>query len=197
MPEQPSVSPVAVKRVIYKEILEGDRRKFVAQSNDAPSGGGARDLRFSPYSRFESAFKAIFPEATHETRKRGGIDTTVPILKGEFFWMEDGEIKHTESYFEPPDDPRPTEGRIPRVNTYGCFRSVPADGRIFLLLVQQMDDTVWPAFATESSLRAGEWNSELTREILDCINATRNAGVAVAGYVDFTTGSHFCNERAT
>ena len=37
-----------VKLIIYKKIVDGDLRKFSATSNDQPSGGGARDLRFSP-----------------------------------------------------------------------------------------------------------------------------------------------------
>ena len=41
-----------VKLVIYKKIVDGDLRKFSATSNDQPSGGGARDLRFSPAKDF-------------------------------------------------------------------------------------------------------------------------------------------------
>lgn len=41
-----------VKRFIFKELVEGDFRKFFAQSNDTDSGGGARDLRYKPQKEF-------------------------------------------------------------------------------------------------------------------------------------------------
>jgi hypothetical protein len=41
-----SKPPTAAARILYKEIVEGDLRKFRAESNDAATGGGARDLRF-------------------------------------------------------------------------------------------------------------------------------------------------------
>ena len=41
-----------VKLVVYKKIVDGDLRKFSATSNDTQTGGGARDLRFSPAAEF-------------------------------------------------------------------------------------------------------------------------------------------------
>ena len=49
-----------VKLIIYKKIVDGDLRKFSATSNDQPSGGGARDLRFSPAGEFMAAFEKMF-----------------------------------------------------------------------------------------------------------------------------------------
>jgi hypothetical protein len=196
MPDAFSAMPSGVKRVIYKEILDGDRRKFEARSNDARSGGGARDLRFS-FEAFEPAFKAIFPEVAQEIRKREGERDELGILRGEFHWMEEGGVRHAPASFEPPTDARPAEGRIPQINSYGCFRDIPekGGGRLFLLLVQREDDTVWPGFATEDSLRSGKWDPRVASEILRCVGAVRNAGVAVAGYMDYTTGRTYCNER--
>jgi hypothetical protein len=198
MPDEASAAPSTVNRVIYKEILSGDRRKFVAKSNDAPSGGGARDLRFS-FEQFEPAFRAVFPDKVTEVRKREGEREELHVFKGEFYWLDEGEVRHAPSYFEPPTDARPTEGRIRRINSYDCFREIPDEdqGRLFLLLVQQADDTVWPSFATERSLRSGKWDTNVADEILRCTRAARSAGIAVAGYIDFTTGRAYCNERRT
>lgn len=198
MPEEFSAMPSGVKRVIYKEILDGDRRKFVAQSNDAKSGGGARDLRFS-YEAFEPAFQAIFPEVAMQLRKRRGARSELSIFKGNFYWMEEGAIKCVPASFEPPTDARPTEGRIPQINSYGCFSEIPgvSEGRLFLLIVQREDDTVWPGFATEPSLRSGKWDSRVADEMLRCAGGVRNAGIAIAGFMDFTTGRMYCNERPT
>jgi len=42
-----------VTRFVFKELKDGDLRKFTATSADANSGGGARDQRFSPYDKFD------------------------------------------------------------------------------------------------------------------------------------------------
>lgn len=36
-----------VARILYKEIVEGDRRKADAESNDSDSGGGGKRLSIS------------------------------------------------------------------------------------------------------------------------------------------------------
>ena len=51
-----------VKLVIYKKIVEGDLSKFTATSNITPSGGGARDLRFSPATEFFPVFQRMFTQ---------------------------------------------------------------------------------------------------------------------------------------
>jgi len=72
-PPMPSTIAVAgVKRIVYKEIVEGDFRKFKAESNDADTGGGARDLRFRPHDEFAKVFRELFPRSQQKTRKRDG-----------------------------------------------------------------------------------------------------------------------------
>ena len=65
-----------VKLVIYKKIVDGDLRKFSATSNDQPSGGGARDLRFSPAKDFLPVFEKMFPNQDGR------------ILRGCFSWAD-------------------------------------------------------------------------------------------------------------
>jgi hypothetical protein len=61
MPKALGVKPTGIKRIVYYEIVEGDFRKFQAVSNDAPTGGGARDLRFRQYEKFLEVLKRLFP----------------------------------------------------------------------------------------------------------------------------------------
>lgn len=59
---------MAIAEILFHEIADGDVRKFNAESNDADTGGGARDLRFS--LRFEAVLDRFFPQdAIKEGRK--------------------------------------------------------------------------------------------------------------------------------
>lgn len=186
--------PSGVKRVVYKQIVEGDFRKFEARSNDADTGGGARDLRFRPYDEFSNVFKLLFPLSRLEKRQRDGASANVEIMVGRFFWCDaSGMPKSKEATFEPPTDARPNEGRIPVVHTYPPFNTLPPtnQGRMVLLLIQRDDDTVWPAFATESSLRSGAWEKSVSGPILNSLDARRSSKQVARGYIDVVNGKKY------
>ncbi len=192
MPNHPS----GVKRVVYKEIVEGDFRKFRAESNDSDTGGGARDLRFRPYATFENAFRKMFPQVRQEQRKRNGSRVTTDVLVGRFYWKDSaGNERSKEALFEPPTDARPDEGRLPVVHTYPPLNLLPPinEGRIVLLLVQRDDDSVWPHFATENSLRSGAWHNDVALPILTCLDTRRRSNAVARGYIDFETETRFCD----
>lgn len=48
-------------RVVWKELHADDYDKFITQSNQTPSGGGARDLRWRPHERFDAVFRLLCP----------------------------------------------------------------------------------------------------------------------------------------
>lgn len=193
MSNQIGAKPAGVKRVVFKQIVEGDFRKFEAQSNDADSGGGARDLRFRPYDEFEKIFRQIFPGVRTEKRKRDGGKSDVEILVGRLHWSDGGKDASKEATFEPPTDARPNEGRIPVVHTYPPFNVLPPtnEGRMVLLLIQRDDDSVWPAFATEDSLRSGAWQDSVARPILRSLDGKRSANQVARGYIDFASGKEY------
>ena len=191
-----------VARILYKEIVAGDKRKVQATSNDSDSGGGARDFRFGSYPRLLPVIKKMFPTIVSVERKRASVITAVDVFKGAFYWRTStGTVEIKESFFEPPTDARPSEGRITRVSDYGCFdvSRIPAGGvgnRILLLLVQLYDDTVWPYFAEEQSLRTpGLWDPVVARELLQCLDAARPEGRAVIGFRDFITAHGYCDGK--
>jgi hypothetical protein len=186
--------PAGVKRVVFKEIVEGDFRKFQAESNDADTGGGARDLRFRPYEKFAEVFRKLFPDVRVETRRRDRKPTDVEILVGRLHWLdESGTAVSREALFEPPTDARPGEGRIPVVHTYPPFNRLPSskEGRMVVLLVQRDDGTVWPEFATERSLKSGAWNENVAKPILRSLAANRPGNQVARGYIDFESMTEY------
>ncbi len=190
----------SVARILYKEIVQGDLRKIEAQSNDADTGGGARDFRFGSYKKLLPVIEKMFPNRKTENRKRNGKQVEISVFQGRFFWINDQhETVNKESFFEPPTDVRPSEGRIVRVSEYGCFdtRLIPIAGignRVLLLLIQLYDNSVWPYFAEEKTLRQPNvWDPAVAKELLTCIDATRPANRVVIGYKDFIDGSRYCN----
>lgn len=191
-----------VARILYKEIVPGDLRKILAQSNDADTGGGARDFRFGSYDLLLPVIKQMFPNMIKENRKRNGSVIQIDVFQGKFFWHNaSNQVVSKDSFFEPPTDARPSEGRIARVHEYGCFDTsrVPSGGagnRVLLLLIQLTDGSVWPYYAEEKTLRTpGVWDPVVAKEILDCLDAVRPSNRAVIGYRDFTNAGRYCNGK--
>jgi hypothetical protein len=144
----------------------------------------------------------MFPQVVKEWRKRDGRTVEIDVFKGQFFWRDnDGHVVRKDSFFEPPTDVRPLEGRIARVHEYACFDTslVPKGGmgnRVLLLLIQLHDGSVWPFYAEERTLRArGMWDPTVAKELLTCIDAKRPSSRAVIGYKDFTNGYKYCDGK--
>ena len=195
------LSPAGVARILYKEIVPGDLRKIVAESNDSDTGGGARDFRFGEFGKLEPIIRKMFPHAVRERRRRDGKNVQVEIFRGTFHWDFNGTEEQKSVDFEPPTSARPSEGRITRVHEQPCFASnrIPKFGvgnKVLLLLVQRNDGSVWPYFIEERSLdNPGLWDPRVARDLLDCIRAQRSANKVVIGYRDFTTGEGYCNGK--
>ena len=171
-----------VKLVIYKKIVQGDFRKFRAESNDTPSGGGARDLRFSPANEFTQQFNRMF--------NGPGTDGT---LTGRLYW---NGLPPTDVIIHQPTNARPNEVRIGTVHQ--CFPSqvLPVDSNdCILLLVLDNEDRVWPSFTTEHSLRNDNWHPAVKEPILRGLHARRSDRVTPMGYVDIENGREWTNGR--
>lgn len=182
-------------RMLYREIVEGDFRKFEAKSNDTDSGGGARDLRFRPYEKLKPTIDQMFPVTTTETTNQ----RTIQVAKGEFKWLDDkGNVQTKDAYFYPPTDARPNEGRLARVHTYPCFtnKQPPTNmGRILVLLTQLPDGSVWPSFATEQDMLTNpQWNQTVAKALLGCLHAKRSSNKVATGFYDFQAKMSFCND---
>ena len=173
---------IGVKLIIYKKIVPGDFRKFRAESNDTPSGGGARDLRFSPAAEFTPQFNRMFSEP--------GIDGT---LSGRFYWPG---LLPTDVIIHQPTNARPNEVRIGTVHLCFPTQILPIDSDdCILLLVLDNEDRVWPSFTSEQSLRNDNWHLAVKDPILRGLNARRGDRVTPMGYVDLENGREWNNGR--
>ena len=190
-----------VARILYKELVEGDLRKLQAKSNDADTGGGARDFRFRSFDTLLPVIKQMFPQTVPEMRRRNNQALLVDIFKGQFSWYDANQnVVSKGAYMEPPTSARPGEGRIARIHEYACFDAskvkIGAGNRVLLLLIQLHDGSVWPYYAEEKTLRAkGTWDPVVAKELLDCLDADRPANQAVLGYRDFTNAGRYCNGK--
>lgn len=170
-----------VRLVIYKKIVDGDLRKFSATSNDRQTGGGARDLRFSPAPEFMNAFEKMFPHYDGE------------LLHGYFSWENHNA---TEVFIHPPTNSRPNEMRIATVHECFPAQVIPQDARdCILMLILDKNGKVWPFFTSEYSLRHDSWHPRIKQEILKGMNAIRSSKTTPMGFIDFETGRSFTNGR--
>lgn len=170
-----------VSLVVYKKIVDGDLRKFSATSNDRPTGGGARDLRFSPAGEFMPIFEKMFPHREGD------------VLYGRFLW---DDYAPTEVFIHSPTNSRPNEIRIGRVHE--CFPSnvIPEDAQdCILLLILDNNGNVWPYFTSEHSLRTDNWHPVIKNGILEGLAARRGERVTPMGYINIADGGSYTNGR--
>lgn len=190
-----------IARVLWKEILPGDRRKFVAQSHDSDTGGGARDLRFRGDKELEAIVLAMFPAQEQANRRRKGVSTVINRHRGQFCWRSgNGANQQTRSevaYIEPPTSAREGEWRITRVHTYEVFQgSLPPakpGERVLLLLIQTDDGNIWPRFTTDVSLRKDKWSAAVKQHILGCLDSKKSERRASYGFFDLQNGRMHCH----
>lgn len=186
-----------VARLVFKEILDGDRKKFLARSNtDAKAGGGARDLRFGSVDQVKDTLTQLFPEIEQTKNKAGNAQ-----FKGLFNWIDrNGEHQQETALLKPPYLKR-NEFRIAQVHKYACFqvRPIPkasAGNRVLLLLIQRHDGSVWPHFVEEASLRTPDaWDGSVSKLLLECLDAKRAKNVAAMGFIDLSNFKRFCNGK--
>lgn len=171
-----------IKIVVYKKVVEGDLKKFFAQSNITQSGGGARDLRFSPAGMFFPVFQRMF-----RTRKADGT------YSGYFFWADNVP---TEVTIHPPTTSRPNEVRIAKVHECIPDKHIPKSIRdCILIMILDSQNKVWPYFITEKSLREDDWHPRIKEGILEGLGARRSAKCSPMGYIDIENGGSFTNGR--
>lgn len=193
-----------LRRFVFKELKDGDLRKFRAASNNTASGGGARDQRYSPYPDFDGVFGLMFTGRSKKNRRmRDGTSKLSTIYDADMsvhiddtgidpattkltIVDEQGErfaIRNMK--FWPPTNGRKGEGRLAQVSK---FQLNPPDneGRVFLLLIQDSALTsVRLAFLTEHAvLHTQGWHPEVVKFFKDILS-TPEAGNAVMGYRDF------------
>lgn len=182
--------------LVYKEIGPGDMRKLLGQSNDSPTGGGARDLRL-PWRTFRPVMHRIFSE---EAIGKGGRQIRIARVT----YKANGRIEQTVLEYWPATDTRPSEDRVSKIHASPALSGKLPDedkGRVFLLFIGWNNGEVRCYYAYEDELRTpGKWSANVRGAILGCMadtdlknaNRTRNL-LSVQGYCDFLDGTVFCH----
>lgn len=159
-------SSQVIERVLLQNIEDGDRRKFIAKSNDAASGGGARDLRFRPENEFFPFFRRMFRNKAYKTRNVKGVASQIEVLSGTVSWQEPTGEKSTMMEIWPSTDARPNECRIARISEFALDRLIHTDpngGRSVFMMFQQANGDIRLYFTTETSLRTQNWDPRIKR----------------------------------
>lgn len=176
-----------VKYVLYKRCVEGDRLKVRAESNmDETAGGGARDLRFNPWHKFQGVVEDMFDNVQPIPRSPHRSKYTAPV-----YWREGGQTKGPETVeFWDPTDSRPGEGRLSKVHLVTPFDEShlpPAINDPFFFLWQDLTNTVWAQYVTVADLRAPGWHPAVAQPILKAVT-TQPAASNIRGWVNVQSG---------
>lgn len=127
---------MAIAEILFHEIHEADVRKVNAASNDAATGGGARDLRFSV--DFVPCLDRLFPaEITYER------NTPYRIGRFEYCYQDGRCIVENLRYAFRPTASRSHEVRIAQINKVPFFLDLPkmeeGDGALFMAFIRMTD----------------------------------------------------------
>ena len=174
--------------ILFQQLRLATVLKAQGVSNDAPTGGGARDLRLRPYDRFQPFMERLLPETRTQSRQDGG---EVTIRYGLATWGDGSETR--EIKYWPPTNARPREGRIAQISSLLPLAVPPEDveGSV-ILFVRDEDGLIWVRYATDEGLR--DSLPEVGDSIRDCLgNATENR--IATGYIDLTPNGlgPYCN----
>lgn len=181
---------LGIRQLFYQELREGDRRKIRAESNDAQTGGGARDLRISPEAAFAPFFDRLLPiTVNRQSKPRGAFTVRSETIR----WNWAGRTEMKTLALWPPTNARPGELRIAQIDE-NFPDAIPTEGgRIFLLLVRNDMGELWGHYVTERDLRNGAFDANLAKPIVECLDRTTKEAT-VRGYVDFERRQSYCHE---
>ena len=177
-PRQPG-EPI---RVLFQELTPGTARKARAQSADAPTGGGARDIRVRPHDDVREFMAQLFPrERVINRPARGGAPgERITIRLGAATW-DDGR-EEVELEYWPPTNARPREGRIAKINSLPPLADPPTDSAgVVVLFVQDDAGVLWVRYATVDELAGSV--PEVRDRILQCLENSPDGHIAT-GYID-------------
>lgn len=193
---KPAASGTAspVLRLVVREIVPGDRRKFTATSNDVDTGGGARDLRFRPEDKFAPVFARMFPTTKTVTSRRGGAAVQLQVHTGQIRWPSVPTPGQAPPYqtgqaeIWPSTNARPGELRLVRVHEYGFSPLLPplqVNGKTVMMLIQETQGVV-VRFTTEASIRTNNWHRSIKPFLLRWLDSD-----SLSGFIDLQTGEEF------
>jgi len=175
--------------VVFKQVMDGDVRKLAAQSNDSPTGGGARDLRF-PMVPFQGPLTKFFPNVVGHSANGG------PVRQGTMVWVIDSRNQQKYNVeLHPPTNARPREIRIARIHDLDPMQHCPTptdSDPVFLFLTLDTSSTFRCDFARLSDL-SRDWHPEIAQLVRRSLVAMRGKNAA-CGFKDFQTETEYVHE---
>lgn len=200
--------PDEVRRILVREVLPGDERKFVARSNDSPSGGGARDLRLRPDSEFVAFIARMFPNTRKVARTVNGVSGSGIVHHGKLHWVAADGVKDAPIEIWQATNARPGEMRIAKVHNFDLSSELaalklgraslkqpddvpPAQRvRLLLLFVELWSGRIFPAFAFSDSLNDPAWDPKVSAFLKRCLSFSSGRNAA-SGWIDLELGSYY------
>lgn len=173
-----------VRRIIFREVKPGDLKKFTATAAPSGTGGGARDLRFRPFDKFDGVFARALPGREKVERRREGEREEIEIYAAKATVVTSNNTSfEKEISFEPPTTARPDEGRLARVHDLNL--DVPeGEGRLLFLIIEDAQGKLIITFFSEKDLESGKWHPAVN-DFFKEVFSTPAGAHATQGYIDF------------
>jgi len=160
-----------------------------ASNEDETAGGGARDLRFNPWSKFEEVVSKVFADVRELPDGR-------KVYTAPMYWQGRGDKKGPETVeFWSPTKSRGGEGRLSKIHLLTAFNEarLPApEEDPFFLIWQDLDGTVWGGYVTVPQLRHPRFGRRVSEPVLEAVEMA-SAADNIRGWLDVRTGlgEHF------
>lgn len=165
-----------IAEVLFHEITEADIRKINASSNDAQTGGGARDLRFSiDYAPY---LDRLFPE---EITYEG--NTPYRIGTFEHYDVDGKRTTERVRYAFQPTNARPREVRIAQISKLHFFLDLPQlhddGGVLFIAFIRKTDRIPQAQYLTEKQIEAPGGNPIIAATMKEALNKRKGNNAVV------------------
>ena len=167
---------MSVVEVLCHEMRSADILKIKAESNNANTGGGARDLRFR--LEFAPCLDRFFPgEIVHER------NTPYKIAEFEHLGADKTRTVETVRYAFKPTNSRPTEVRIAQINKLNFFLDLPdiaeGDGMLFMVFIRKSSGLPQAQYLTEKQISHPGSNRIIAAAMYEAIEEKRGNDAVV------------------
>lgn len=157
---------MSVVEVLCHEMRPADILKIKSESNNANTGGGARDLRFR--LEFAPCLDRFFPvEIVHER------NTPYKIAEFEHLGADKTRTVETVRYAFKPTNSRPTEVRIAQINKLNFFLDLPdiaeGDGMLFMAFIRKSSGLSQAQYLTEKQISHPRSNKIIAAAMYEAI----------------------------
>jgi hypothetical protein len=185
---QPQISHGKQRLTYFQVVVDGDIKKLIAESNDADSGGGARDLRMP--RTFWDALLPFFP-----IKNSKGQEAIVYSAPG-------GRLSSTSVSLNKPTTSRPNEIRIGKIHEIEGWQ-IPASeyeqakkkgDDMYFLLTLDANGKTWARITKHSALSHPKAEPSFLEFVRTVKAACHERKKVARGIFDFTSNNHFYDE---